>query len=182
MNGPSEQTSAADRVAGWVVALLTLVIVLAVVALRFIDRPVAIPAWATRLPALNAILNSSCTVLLLLAYAAIRTGRRRLHQTLNVTAFALSAVFLVSYVLFHSVAPETHYPAGPWRPLYLGILVSHILLAMVVLPAVLVTFWFAFRGTMSRHRALARWTLPVWLYVTVTGVVVYLMISPHYPF
>jgi putative membrane protein len=166
-----------------VILTLTLLVVALVVAIRWVPRPVEIPNWATALPGLNASLNSLCTVLLVSSYLAIRKGNVTLHKRLNLTAFALSTVFLLTYVLFHAVAPETRYPADdPWRPVYLAILVSHILLAMVVLPAVLLTFWLALSGRVPAHRRLARWTMPVWLYVTVTGVAVYLMIAPHYPF
>jgi putative membrane protein len=172
-----------DRLAGAVVVALTVLILTAVIALRFVPRPEQIPGWATSLPALNASLNSVATLLLLSAYAAIRTGRPHLHKRLNLAAFALSCAFLISYVLFHAVAPETRFPAGnALRPVYLFVLITHIILAMVVLPLVLTTFWLALRGKLAAHRRLARWTLPIWLYVTVTGVAVYFMIAPHYPF
>ena len=108
----------------------------------------------------------------------------RLYQLMPMgMAFGLSVAFLLSYVLFHAVAPQTRYPADlPLRSLYRAILGSHILLAIVVLPAVLLTFWLALKGRWAGHRRLARWTMPVWLYVTTTGVIVYFMIAPHYPF
>ena len=172
-----------DRAVLALVFGLTAVVLAVVVALRFIERPDDVPDWATRLPALNACINGVCTALLLAARRAIRRGRADLHKQLNLATFALSCVFLLSYVTYHAVAPETRYPAeSPWRPVYLAVLLSHILLAAVVLPLVLLSFWQALRGNLAAHRRLVRWSWPVWVYVTATGVAVYLMIAPHYPF
>jgi putative membrane protein len=175
--------AASDRVVWIVILALTLAVVAVVVALHGVPRPPQMPAWAARLPRLNAALNSTCTLLLAASWLAIRRGRPALHKRLNLAAFTLSTVFLLSYVLFHALAPPTFFPAAhPLRPLYLVILASHILLAMAVLPVALMTFWLALRGRQEAHRRLARWTMPVWLYVTTTGVVVYLLIAPYYPF
>lgn len=167
----------------WITSLLALsaVVFAAVAVLGQLPRSETMPAWVKILPRLNAFLNATCTVLLVVSWRAIRIGRRDLHRNLNVITFALSSLFLVSYVVFHAFGVETRFPAEhPLRPLYLAILLSHILLAAVVLPMVLVSFYWALSGQFVRHRALARFTMPVWLYVTATGVVVYLMISPYY--
>jgi putative membrane protein len=135
------------------------------------------------LPALNAILNTTCTLLLIASFACIKRGNVAAHKRLNVTAFILSTLFLVSYVLFHAVAPETRFPKdNPLRPLYLFILSTHILLAMVSLPLVLLSFSRGLSNQIALHRRVVRWSFPMWLYVTATGPVVYLMISPYYPF
>lgn len=172
-----------DRIILRIIYAITAAVLLVVAGLRFLERPAEMPAFAQHLPRLNAFINSACTVLLCLSFVAIRRGRVAAHRRLNLTAFALSTVFLLSYVVYHAVAPETKFPADhPWRPLYLFILGSHILLAMAVLPLVLVSFYRGLNNQVDRHRRIVRWSLPLWLYVTVTGVVVYLMISPHYPF
>lgn len=160
------------------------VVLLAAVAMIYNLPPADhLPWFVPWLPRLNAAINSTCTVLLILALIAIRRGRVDLHKRLNLATFVLSALFLLSYVTFHTFGVETRYPAeSPWRPLYLFILISHILLAMVVLPLVLITLYRGLSGQVDRHRALARWAFPIWLYVTISGVIVYLMISPHYPF
>lgn len=180
---PTKPASDADRIIWWIIIGLTLLVVALVILLRWVPRPDVLPPWAGRLPALNALLNTTCSILLASSWVAIRRGRAQLHQRLNLAAFVLSSLFLASYVTFHALVAPTRFPAdNPLRPLYLGILLSHTLLAVVVLPMVLMSFWLALRGRLAGHRRLARWTMPVWLYVTVTGVVVYLMISPHYPF
>lgn len=172
-----------DTAAQRIIWALSAAVLLAVVIIYNLPKADHIPAFVRNLPRLNALLNSTCTVLLLLSLAAVKRGRITLHKRLNVTTLALSTVFLLSYVTFHTFGVETRYPSeSPWRPLYLIILISHILLAMVVLPLVLITFYRGWVGQVERHRALARWAFPVWLYVTFTGVIVYLMISPHYRF
>lgn len=162
---------------------LSAVLVAAVAVIYNLPKAERIPAFVPWLPRLNAALNSACTILLVISYAAIRRKRVALHQRLNLAAFVLSALFLLSYVTFHTFGVETRYPAGhPWRPVYLFILLTHIALAAAVLPLVLVTFYRGLVGPVAAHRRVAKWTFPIWLYVTVTGVVVYLMISPYYRF
>ncbi|MFI5135616.1 MAG: DUF420 domain-containing protein, partial [Chitinophagales bacterium] len=96
-------------------------------------------------------------------------------------AFILSAIFLISYVVYHSLAPETHFGGeGIIRPIYFFILITHIILAAVIVPLVLITLTRALRKRYDRHKKIARWTFPLWLYVAVTGVIVYLMLRPYY--
>jgi uncharacterized membrane protein YozB (DUF420 family) len=135
-----------------------------------------------RLPALNALLNASAAVVLAMAYAAIRRQDVQLHRRLMLLALSISTVFLVSYLTYHyhhGSTPFTH--TGPVRVLYFSILISHTLLAACVPPLVAVTLSFALRGRFDRHRRWARWTLPVWFYVSVTGVLIYLMLYRWYP-
>jgi len=133
------------------------------------------------LPLLNAIINGTTTIVLIAAFIAIKNKNRKLHQQLMVTALVLSAVFLLSYVTYHSLAESTHYGGeGIMKTIYLSVLLSHILLAIVIVPLVLVTFVRALSEKFDKHRKIARITLPLWLYVTITGVIVYLMISPYY--
>lgn len=143
----------------------------------------SMPEWAKSLPMVNALINGTCSALLLLSLYSIKNKKVQTHKTLNIITFALSALFLVFYIIFHSFGVETSYPTdNPLRPFYLVILLTHILLAAIVLPMVLITFYFGLTHKYDKHRKVARWTFPVWLYVTVTGVIVYLMISPYYQF
>jgi putative membrane protein len=131
------------------------------------------------MPGVNAALNATSATLLLLGLAAIRSGRREVHKRLMVSAFAASAVFLVGYVLYHYAHGDTSYQGvGTVRIVYFVILITHVLLSIVMLPMILSTFYLATRGRFASHKKLARWTLPIWLYVSVTGVVIYFMLRP----
>lgn len=134
------------------------------------------------LPTVNATLNGLAGVLLLCGYAAIRSGRITVHRAFMLSAFATSVLFLASYLTYHAQAPVTPFQGqGVVRWVYFAILVPHIVLAAAVVPLALVTLLRALRGRFDRHRRLARWTLPIWLYVSVTGVLVYLMLYVWFP-
>ncbi len=134
------------------------------------------------LPHLNALLNGTSTVLLLSGYAFIRQGRVRAHRACQISAVATSTLFLASYLTYHYSHGSTRFAGqGIARPFYFTILVTHTILAIAVVPLVLVTLVRAAKGDFGRHRRIARWTLPIWLYVSVTGVVVYLMLYQVYP-
>jgi uncharacterized membrane protein YozB (DUF420 family) len=134
------------------------------------------------LPALNATLNGASAVLLTSGYLAIRRRLVRVHRTCMATAFGTSILFLVSYVVYHLHAGATRFTGQGWvRPLYFVILGTHTLLAALIPPLALVTLTFALRGQFGRHARLARWTLPAWLYVSVTGVVIYVMLYQLFP-
>jgi len=129
------------------------------------------------LPTLNAFLNASSAVLLATGWVLIRRGNRAAHRRAMVAAFVCSAVFLTSYLVYHAQVGSVRFPgAGAARGLYLSILATHTVLAAAVAPMAVVTFVLAWRGRYATHRRLARWTLPIWLYVSVTGVVVYVML------
>jgi putative membrane protein len=133
------------------------------------------------LPPIYASINGLTAVLLIIAVVAIKNNKRKLHETLMKTCIGLSAVFLVMYVLYHMTSDSTPYGGeGPIRIVYYIILISHILLSVIVVPFVLFTFSMALSGNFERHKALAKFTFPIWLYVAITGVIVYLMISPYY--
>ncbi len=140
------------------------------------------PASATNqeyafLPALNAILNGLSAVSLLIGFTFIKAHNIKAHRAAMITAFGFSTLFLVSYILHHALHGDVRYPAhGDLRALYLPLLASHIILATVALPMVLVTFFFSLSGRIPQHRKIARWTFPLWLYVSVTGVVTYVML------
>jgi len=163
--------------------ILSGVVLIAVVVLGMLPRADHVPDFVKMLPTLNAYLNGTCSILLIASYYFIRKKDIQTHKKLNLVTFVLSSVFLLSYVTFHSFGIETKFPAdNPIRPLYLAILISHIILAAVVLPLVLLSFYYGLTNKVAAHRKLTRFSFPIWLYVTVTGVVVYLMISPYYGF
>jgi putative membrane protein len=140
----------------------------------------------TFLPALNALLNGLSAVALLVGYRFIKARRlqpqrivalRSAHRAFMFTALAFSTLFLLSYILHHYLHGDIYYPAHtPLRLVYLPLLASHVLLAIVALPLVLVTFFFSLTGRLPQHRKVARWTFPLWLYVSVTGVITYAML------
>jgi putative membrane protein len=174
-----------DKLYFRIVMTLSVVVFLAVVVLnrKWLPRPEVIPSFVQVLPKLNAIINGTCSVLLLLSLYFIKQKNIAAHKRTNIITFALSSLFLVSYVMYHYFANETIFPVeNPLRPVYLTILISHIILAALVLPLVLLSFYHGLLMNVERHKKLVRYTFPIWLYVTVTGVVVYLMISPYYPF
>lgn len=134
------------------------------------------------LPTLNASLNALCTVLLLVAYMHIRGGRIEQHRRTMLAAFATSVLFLISYVTYHAQVGSKPFPGtGLLRTVYFAILIPHVILAAAVVPLALVTLGRGLRRDDVRHRAIARWTLPIWLFVSVTGVIVYLMLYWSHP-
>lgn len=134
------------------------------------------------LPHLNAILNSTSALLLLTGFKFIRLGRIQAHRNCQVTAVLTSTLFLISYLTYHYYHGATRFAGqGIVRPLYFTILITHTILAVVIVPLIIITLYRAMRGDFIRHRHIARWTLPLWLYVSVTGVIVYLMLYHIYP-
>jgi len=165
--------------------------------LKVIPKPAVLPSFLPFLPKLNAILNGTCSVLLLISLYFIKKLNIAMHKRINILAFILSSIFLVSYIIFHWLAPETRYgdlnhdgvlspaesaAAGSMRYLYYVVLIPHIILAAAVLPLILLSFYRGLQMQVEKHRKLVRWAFPIWLYVTVSGVIVYLMISPYYNF
>lgn len=135
-------------------------------------------AWVGNLPALNALLNSTSAILILAGYSAVRKGNYLLHMKLMITAFVTSTFFLASYLIYHFYTGHTPFPGEGWiRPVYFTILISHIILSAFVLPLVLTSFYFAWSGKFGTHRKVSKWTLPVWLYVSVTGVLIFFILK-----
>ena len=133
------------------------------------------------LPLVNATLNAIATALLIFGYLSIRRRRIRAHRFAMIAAFTVSALFLVSYLVYHAHVGSRPFPGrGPIRPVYFTILISHIILAAAIPPLAGLTLWRALSGRFDRHVPIARWTLPLWLYVSVTGIVVYLMLYQMY--
>ena len=179
------------------ITVISAVVFLLVVILSQLPKAESVPAFVKFLPRFNALLNGVCTLILLTSYYFIRRKKVEIHKKLNITAVTLSTLFLLSYVLFHSYGVETRYGdmnhdgivdaaeklnAGNLRWFYFVILSSHIILAAIVLPLVLLSLYRGLTNQVALHRKIVRWSFPVWLYVTVTGVIVYLMISPYYNF
>jgi putative membrane protein len=135
------------------------------------------------LPKLNAFLNGSVAVLLTTGYIFIRNKNIKAHRFCMITAFVFSTSFLVSYILYHFNAVETKFGGTDHliRGVYFFILITHITLATIIVPMTLLTLYRIWKNQVASHRKIAKWTLPIWLYVSVTGVIVYLMISPYYP-
>lgn len=129
------------------------------------------------LPALNAVFNGLSATALLIGYTFIRARQIAAHRASMITAFVFSTLFLVSYILHHALHGDVRYPIhAAFRSIYLPLLASHIVLAVVALPMVLITFFFSLSGRFPQHRKIARWTFPLWLYVSVTGVITYAML------
>jgi putative membrane protein len=133
-------------------------------------------------PALNATLNGIAAILLVGGYAAIRSGKMQLHKKFMLSAFFVSCAFLVSYVIYHvRIHQIVHFQGQGWiRPFYFTLLISHTVLAVVIVPLILVTLRHAWFEQFDNHRRIARWTLPLWFYVSVTGVIVYFMVYQIY--
>jgi putative membrane protein len=134
------------------------------------------------LPTVNALFNALSAFFLLCGYAFIRRKQVANHKACMAAAFVSSTLFLIGYLTYHAQAGTTRFAGQGWvRPVYFAILISHTVLAAVVLPLAITTLIFALKGTFQKHRRIARWTLPVWLYVSVTGVVIYLMLYHLFP-
>jgi uncharacterized membrane protein YozB (DUF420 family) len=133
------------------------------------------------LPAVNATLNGIATLLLVTGYVLIRRRRIGGHRLAMISAFTASVLFLASYVIYHAQAGSRPFPGqGPIRSVYFTILISHVVLAAIIPPLAALTLWRGLSGRFDRHVAIARWTLPIWLYVSVTGIVVYVMLYRLY--
>lgn len=182
------------------VAGVTIFVIAVVIILNrhLIPGPATPPAFTPYLPLLNAMLNATCSVLLLVSLYNIKQKNITAHKRINILTFCLSSLFLVSYILFHYLmrkdtiygdvngdgilSPGERLAAGGLRTLYLCILIPHIILAAGVLPLILLSFYRGLQMQVAKHKKLVRWAFPIWLFVTISGVVVYLMISPFYHF
>jgi len=132
------------------------------------------------LSALNALLNGLCAIALCVGLYFIKHHYREAHRASMLLAFAFSSLFLISYIVNHALHGDTIFPGhGPVRTLYLSILASHVILSIVALPMVLTTFFFSLTGRFAMHRRIARWTFPIWLYVSITGVVVFVFLKAY---
>lgn len=134
------------------------------------------------LPFFHAILNGSTAILLLVAFGLIKTKNVAFHRLANILAFSLSAIFLVSYVVSHISNPDAHFGGQGWiRHLYFFILITHITLSIPVLPLAMLSIYRGWNNQISAHKKLVKWTFPIWMYVAITGVLVYIFMAPYYP-
>lgn len=131
-----------------------------------------------QLPLLNAILNGTSTLLLIVGFLQIRKGNRQTHMKVMWSAFGVSALFLISYLIFHYQVGSVAFEGVGWtRPVYFTILISHIILAIAIVPMVFVTLWRGMHEQFSKHRKIAKYTWPIWMYVSLTGVIIYLFMA-----
>jgi uncharacterized membrane protein YozB (DUF420 family) len=136
-----------------------------------------VPPQYAIFPVVNATLNGTSAVLLLTAYSLIRRGRVAAHRAVMLTALTTSTLFLISYLYYHAHVGSVHFQGQGWaRPVYFTILISHTILAAAIVPLIIITLSRALRERFDSHRVIARWTLPLWMYVSVTGVIVYFML------
>lgn len=130
---------------------------------------------------INAVINSLTALVLIMAVIAIKKGNQALHKKLMISAIVLGGIFLLNYVALHSLTDHINYPKNSVRPFYIALLASHILLSIIVLPFVLITLARGLNGMNEKHKKIAKFAFPIWLYVSVSGVIVYFMISQYYP-
>jgi uncharacterized membrane protein YozB (DUF420 family) len=133
------------------------------------------------LPAVNATLNGLSAIFLTAGYIFIKRGNKIAHRNCMITAFSTSVIFLACYLTYHFYAGRTVFPANWFKPIYLAILFTHTVLAVVIVPLILMTLWRAKQQNFEAHKRIARWTWPLWLYVSVTGVVIYLLLYQIFP-
>ncbi|MBI3520724.1 MAG: DUF420 domain-containing protein [Bacteroidetes bacterium] len=186
-----------DKTVFKIVLGVSILVCLIVIVLnqKLIPVPDTFPHFIYKLPLVNAFINGTCSLLLIFSLLAIKKRNIQLHKKLNITAFILSALFIISYVTAHYFIPDTIFGdtdhnhflddseraavSGVRMP-YLVLLLSHIFLAVVVLPLVLLSFYYGLKDDRIKHKKITRFSYPIWLYVTITGVIVYIMISPYY--
>ncbi len=161
--------------------VLAVVIPLVVAVLLGVRQKVDLGAWTKVLPHVNAVINSLTSVLLVIGFLFIQRKNIAAHRRAMTAAFVLGSLFLVSYVLYHLSNESTTFGGeGLIRPIYYFLLISHIVLSVVVVWFVLRAVYFAYSNQIAQHKKAVRWAFPIWLYVSITGVVVYLLISPYY--
>ena len=170
-----------EQKANRIINVLALVIPIAVAVLLGIRQKVDLGNWTTYLPHINGILNSITSLLLLTGLYFIKQKNVKAHKRTMLIAFTLGSLFLVNYVLYHLTNESTAYGGQGWiRPVYYFLLVSHIVLSVVVVWFVLRAVYFALSGQIAKHKQTVKYAFPIWLYVSTTGVIVYLMIKPYY--
>lgn len=174
-----------DRVIVPIIVVLSIVVPILVASLFLLPESWKIQFGNTNfrsLPFFHAILNGCTAILLAVAFGMIKTKKVALHRLSNILAFSLSAVFLISYVISHISNPDSHFGGEGWvRPVYFFILISHIVLSIPVLPLAMLSIYRGLNNQISAHKKLVKWTFPIWMYVAVTGVLVYIFMAPYYP-
>ena len=158
---------------------ITFLVYAIVIILHYLPQSANIPVFAKHLPMLNAILNGAAFVFLILAYVFIKKKNIYFHKICTLTACVLSIIFLLSYVLYHYLCGDSNY-GGAYEFLFGFILISHILLAGISFPFIMITLYRGLKGDFIKHKKISKKVFPVWLYVTLTGVLVYVFLSPYY--
>jgi putative membrane protein len=175
-----ESALAERRPLVWILPLSAAIVGFLIWLIYLKTTPASAPAWVAYLPAANAFFNTCCAAALAAGYANIRRGNRAAHVRCMLAAVACSGLFFASYVVYHHFHGDTRFPGqGLIRPVYFFVLVTHIGLSVVALPLILSTLYHAASGRYDAHRRIARVTLPVWLYVSVTGVVVFALLRAY---
>lgn len=169
------------KVKSWIIAI-SVIIPIAVAVLLFMPAKVNVGSdWVYFLPHLNAVINSAATIALLCGLYFIKTDNIPYHKASMSVAFVLGAIFLVTYVIYHGAAESTSFGGEGWiRPVYYVLLLTHIAFAAIALFPILFAYYYGYTDQRVKHRKLVKFAYPIWLYVTVTGVIVYLLISPYY--
>lgn len=183
MKTPKTNESIDKRSYGWII-LVSVIVPVLVAVLIFMPQKLEMELeWVYFLPHLNAVINSAATFALLLGLYFIKNKQVVYHKLAMTTAFSLGAIFLVSYVVYHASAESTSFGGeGIIRNIYYFILLTHIILAAIALFPILLAYYYGSTGRYERHRKIVKYAYPIWLYVTVSGVLVYLMIRPYYSF
>jgi putative membrane protein len=170
-----------EKQSNLLVNTLSIVVPVVVAILLFLPTKLDLGAWTKMLPHVIGGINTLTSILLIVGIVFLKLGNIRIHRYAMTSAFTLGALFLVCYVTYHLTNPSTKFGGeGMIRVVYLSVLISHIGLSLVVLPLVLRAFVFAVTSQFERHKKIAKFAFPIWLYVSVTGVIAYLMISPYY--
>ena len=176
---PARESESA-RGAWYAIGALSILVAAFLIWLIYFKGREAAPDWIASLPAANATFNSLSALCLIGGYINIRRKRIAIHKRFMLSAATFSALFLVSYITYHYFHGDTHFPGQGWiRPVYFFILITHIGLSMVALPIIFATLFFALTSSFQRHRKIARWTFPIWLYVSVTGVLVFAILRAY---
>ncbi|PCH98136.1 MAG: hypothetical protein COB85_02080 [Bacteroidetes bacterium] len=177
-----EQSHARDKRATYVIIALSIIVPIVVAILMLLPDTGAAES-VRNLPLFHATLNGLTAASLLTGFYFIKNGKMINHRFCMILAFALSSVFLVSYIIYHYNTGHTSFGGEGWiRPVYFTLLISHIILATAILPMALLSMYRGLANQISKHKSIAKWTFPIWLYVAISGVLVYLLMRPYYPF
>jgi putative membrane protein len=168
------------RAIGVIILISGVAFLFLIYQLYFRETADTMATWVDQLPALNALLNSISTVLIISGFVAIKKRNYIGHMKLMLSAFVASSLFLISYLIYHHFVGHTPFPGeGFIRPVYFTILISHIVLSAFVVPLVLTSYYFAFSGKFKTHKKVSKWTFPIWLYVSITGVVIFFILNAY---
>lgn len=181
MSYPKPLLEKNDKIVKWLIGIVSVLVFVIVASLPKIHLGIQLPFNPHIFATVNAVINSAVSLMLIAAYILVREKKYDAHKKVMLLAIALSGLFLISYIAHHLFAGETKFGGvGMVRTFYLLLLITHIILAAVILPVILFTAYQSLTGEYAKHKKWARYTFPLWLYVSITGVIVYLLISPYY--